>query len=374
MKPVLPDTLILPPDTRLGRGVSLQLLTLCESFGYKGCLVCGQSQVRSGNLDRIQQGDSGGVDVRVWLHPGDEPTLAHLDDLLSLVREHNPDWVAAIGGGSVLDVAKAAAGLHGAPLPVSAYHDGASIPPSPTAFIAVPTTAGTGSEATMVSVLTNADTGIKKSIRHPSFMARLILLDPDLLETCPPNVLAASGMDALTQAVESYCSNGASWLTDTLSLEALGHIHKSLEKAHLGDGGAFTELMTGSYLAGIALSNARLGLVHGLAHPLGARFHAPHGLVCSVCLPPVLEFNKDAIPEKYARMSDVVEEDLLGYVRSLSGRIQLQSPFTGKALRDPETVVEEVLASGSTKANPRQVTEEAVRRILRSLFGEEQTP
>ncbi len=372
MIPVLPDTLTLPPDTRLGRGVSLQLLTLCESFGPKGCLVCGHSQVRSGNLDRIQQGDSGGVDVRVWLHPGDEPTLAHLDDLLSLLREQEPDWVAAIGGGSVLDVAKAAAGLHGAPLPVSAYHDGESIPPSPTAFIAVPTTAGTGSEATMVSVLTNADTGVKKSIRHPSFMARLILLDPDLLGTCPPNVLAASGMDALTQAIESYCSKGASWLTDTLALQALAHIHGSLKRAYYGDNGAFDELMTGSYLAGLALSNARLGLVHGLAHPLGARFHAPHGLVCAVCLPYVLEYNKDVIPEKYMRMSEVVGEDLLGYIRTLGGRLQLQSPFTGKTLRDPDAVVDEILASGSTKANPREVTGEDARRILISIFDTKQ--
>lgn len=372
--PILPDTLILPPDTRMGRGVSLQLLELCASFGHRGCLVCGNSQVRSGNLDRIQQGRPGSVEVRVWLHPGDEPTLSHLEDLLALLHEHNPDWVAAIGGGSVIDVAKAAAGLHQAPLPVSAYHDGESIPPSPTAFVAVPTTAGTGSEATTVSVLTNTETGVKKSIRHPSFMARLILLDPDLLETCPPHVLAASGMDALTQAMESYCSNGASWLTDTLALQALSRIHGSLERAYHGDVAAFPELMTGSYLAGIALANARLGLVHGLAHPLGARFHAPHGLVCAICLPHVLEFNRNAIPDKYALMSGMAGEDILGYVRSLSDRLGLRNPFAGKTLRDMDAVIEEILASGSTRANPRKVTAEDAAQLLKSIFVEELKP
>ncbi len=371
---ILPDTLLLPPETQLGRGASLHLLELCESFGRRGCLVCGHSQVRSGNLDRIQEGRPGSMDVRVWLHPGDEPTLAHLEELLALLREHEPDWVAAIGGGSVIDVAKAAAGLHHAPMPVAAYHDGETIPPSPTAFIAIPTTAGTGSEATIVSVLTNTETGVKKSMRHPSFMARLIILDPDLLATCPENVLAASGMDALTQAIESYCSKGATWLTDTVALQALGCIHESLERAYHGDAGAFPELMTGSYLAGIALANARLGLVHGLAHPLGARFHAPHGLVCAICLPYVLEFNKEVLPEKYARMSEVVGEDLLGYIRSLTDRMHLQNPFTGRTLRDPEVVVEEILASGSTRANPRKVTGEDAAQIVTAIFSGEDTP
>ncbi|NLV46161.1 MAG: iron-containing alcohol dehydrogenase [Candidatus Hydrogenedentes bacterium] len=367
----LPDTLILPPETRLGRGASQQLLELCDAFGGRGCLVCGQSQVRSGALDKILDKQSSDVELRVWLHPGSEPTLEQLEDLLEIVRAHNPQWVAAIGGGSVLDIAKAAAGLHHAPMSVLSYHDGQPIPPSPTSFIAVPTTAGTGSEATMVSVLTNSDTGVKKSIRHPSFLARLVLLDPDLLESCPKEVLAASGMDALTQAIESYCSRGATWLSDTFALEGLRLIHGSLDKGYQGDSDAFLDLMNGSYLAGIALSNARLGLVHGLAHPLGARFHTPHGLVCAVCLPPVLAFNREVISEKYARMSEIVGEDLLAYAQSMVGKLGIRNPFAGKALHDPETVIEETLASGSTKANPRPVAQEDVSTLLNTLFQAE---
>jgi len=364
----LPNSLTLPPDTRLGRGASQQLLALCDTFGDRGCLVCGQSQVRSGNLDRILGDVSSDVEARVWLHPGDEPTLDQLEDLLALVREHDARWVAAVGGGSVIDIAKAAAGLHHAPRSVVDYHDGAAIPASSTAFIAVPTTAGTGSEATTVSVLTNGDTGVKKSIRHPSFMARLVLLDPDLLATCPKDVLAASGMDAFTQAVESYCSNGATWLTDTLALKALELIHQGLLPAYSGDGEAYPALLTGSYLAGIALTNAHLGLVHGLAHPLGARFHVPHGLVCAVCLPLVVDFNREAMGDKYARMSEVVGDDLLAHVRTMLDRMQIRNPFPGQELRDRETVIEETLASGSTKANPRTVTAEDAGRVLDAIF------
>lgn len=365
----LPETLILPPETRIGSGSSRQLLELCDAFGRRGCLVCGQSQVRSGGLDKILGERTADVELRVWLYPGGEPTLTQLEELLAIVRAHNPQWVAAIGGGSVLDIAKAAAGLHHAPLPVVSYHDGQPIPPSPTSFIAVPTTAGTGSEATIVSVLTNPETGVKKSIRHPSFMARLVILDPDLLSSCPQQVLAASGMDALTQAIESYCSKGATWLSDTFALEGLARIHGNLGKACQGDSAGFPDLLTGSYLAGIALSNARLGLVHGLAHPLGARFHVPHGLVCAVCLPHVLAFNREAISEKYARMSEVIGEDPLTCIMSLLEKLAIGNPFAGKKLHDPEAVIEETLASGSTKSNPKPVTAEDAGNILNTLFS-----
>ncbi|MFA7692631.1 MAG: iron-containing alcohol dehydrogenase [Candidatus Hydrogenedentes bacterium] len=367
---ILPESLILPPQTRQGKGSAEQLLAHCEAFGQRGYLVCGQSQVRNGNLDRILANEKVHAQLRVWIYPGDEPTLSHLEELLSLVREHNPHWIAALGGGSVLDIAKAAAGLHHAPLPIRSYHDGTPIPPTATAFIAVPTTAGTGSEATMVSVLTNEDTGVKKSIRHPSFLARLVVLDPQLLEACPPPIMAASGMDALTQAIESYCSRGATWLSDTFAIKAFTMIYESLEKACLGNVEVLPQLLEGSFLAGIALSNARLGLVHGLAHPLGARFHIPHGKVCAVCLPYVLRFNRESIEEKYVVLTHHTGDDLLTAVEALNKRLGIENPFIGKTLHDPEAFIEETLASGSTQANPKEVTEEDVSRILDELFQE----
>ncbi len=366
---VLPKVLTLPPETRTGLGAAREMLNVCAPFGGRGMLVCGQSLQQSGKLDVMRGAVTDDIDVRVWAHPGGEPTLEQLETLRSAARAYAPDWIAAVGGGSVIDIAKAGAGLLYAPQQAQAYHDGASIPPSSVPFVVAPTTAGTGSEATIVSVLTNSDTGVKKSIRHPSFMARLVLLDPDLLDGCPDAVVAASGMDALTQAIESYCSAGASWITDRLALKATALIHGSIEAVFSGDAAKRGDLLTGSYLAGIALSNARLGIVHGLAHPLGARFHVPHGLACAVCLPRALAFNRDAIPEKYAKLSETVGMDIQDYAQVMLTRLRLQSPFAGESLEDKEALIAETLASGSTKANPREVTGDDVEMLLQRLFA-----
>ncbi len=365
----LPGTLMTPLETHLCAGAALTTLDACAAFGARGLLVCGHSLERTGRLERILNANRRAAVVQVWRHPGGEPTLGQLELLLETARDHNPDWIAAIGGGSVLDIAKAGAGLLDAPESVRAYHDGAPIPHSHRVFIAVPTTAGTGSEATSVSVLTNSDTGVKKSIRHPSFLARLVLLDPDLLSDCPPEIVAASGMDAFTQAVESYCSKGATWYTDTLALKAAALISASLVRACHGEDTARADMLIGSYLAGIALSNARLGLAHGLAHPLGARYRVPHGLTCAACLPQVLVFNRDAMAEKYERLSEAVKMPLLDYVNSLLDTLNIRSPFSGKTLVDRDAIIEETRASGSTKANPRDVTADDISQLLDAIFS-----
>ncbi len=365
----LPETLMTPLETQLRAGAAFTMLDACAAFGERGLLVCGRSLERAGRLERILDAHRRPTAVQVWQHPGGEPTLEQLELLLDAARAHNPDWIAAIGGGSVLDIAKACAGLLDAVEPALAYHDGAPIPHSRRAFIAVPTTAGTGSEATIVPVLTNSDTGVKKSIRHPSFMARLVILDPELLHDCPPEIVATSGMDAFTQAVESYCSRSACWYTDALALKAVALIRASLERAYCGDDAARADMLIGSYLAGVALSNARLGLVHGLAHPLGARYHAPHGLTCAACLTQVLMFNRDAMAEKFDCLSDTVEMPLLDYVNALLEKLNIHSPFAGKALVDRDAIIEETLASGSTKANPREVSVDDVSQLLDAIFS-----
>lgn len=364
----LPKSLTLPPETKTGAGAITQLIQSCQQFGPRGMLVCGGSLERSGKLAAILGNRVAGT-VDVWIYPGGEPTLHQVERFREDARNHQPDWVAAIGGGSVIDLAKAGAGLLKAPMPVAAYHDGESIPPSTIPFIVAPTTAGTGSEATMVSVLTNTETGVKKSVRHPSFMARSVVLDPELLDSCLKHVIAASGMDAFTQAIESYCSFGATWFTDALALKAVALIHSSLEAVYNGDKSKQEDLLLGSYLAGIALSNARLGIVHGLAHPLGARYHVPHGLACAVCLPHALAFNRDAVPEKFKQLNAIVGMDIEPYVNDLLQRMEVRSPFAGKTLDDYEGIIEETLASGSTKSNPRKVNADDVVCLLDRLFA-----
>jgi alcohol dehydrogenase class IV len=309
------------------------------------------------------------MSLATWCFPGGEPTLAQLETLLEEARLHRPDWIVAVGGGSVLDVAKAGAGLLHTTRSVVEYHDGAEIETSRTPFLAVPTTAGTGSETTHVCVLTNGETGTKKSIRHPSFLAKRVFLDPELLEGCPPRIIASAGMDALAQAIESFVSRGATWFSDCAALKACALIGGSLADVFEGHMGAQAmDLLEGSFLAGIALSNARLGLVHGLAHPLGVRYHQPHGLVCAVCLLPVLEFNRDCIAGKYGRISGAMGGDAMSIVADLMNVLEIHSPFKGEEIVDRAGIVQEALASGSTAANPRPVAAEDVDQLISSLF------
>lgn len=367
----LPEDMVLPLRTISGTGSIDRLLPECMAVGARGILVHGHSLVKNGRLRRLTGAIDTGDKVVTWCHPGGEPTLGQLEGLLEICRARRVEWVAAIGGGSVLDVAKAAAGLMEAPLSPKEYHAGAPIEPSRIPFIAAPATAGTGSEATTVSVLTDADKVVKKSIRHPSFMARLVILDPDLTAGCPPEIVANSGADALTQAIEAYASRKACVFTDAIAAAAIPMIHGSLPAVYRGKGGdAAARLLQGSYLAGIALSGARLGAVHGLAHPLGARYHLPHGLVCAVCLLPVLRFNREAMGRKYAELARLLGGDPVEAVSSLLDLLAISSPFKGEPIIDEPGIIRETLASGSTAANPRTVAAEDVSRLLQELFAQ----
>ena len=371
MKPLpIPKELILPPRTLVGRGAATGLLKECTAFGKRGVLVHGRSLARSGVINGLMKSCPPGVRVMPLQHQGGEPTLDQLEELLMAARGHGAEWVAGVGGGSVLDLAKACAGLLEAGLPVVDYHDGEAVPPSRIPFIAVPTTAGTGSEATIVCVLTNAATNVKKSFRHQSLMARLVILDHGLMAGSSPDVIAGSGLDAYTQAIESYISNGATWLTAELSLKGLELVMSGLEAVYADScDDRAGDLLMGSYLAGVALSNARLGVVHGLAHPLGARYHVAHGLACAVCLPLAIEFNRGAVGEKYDVLSKMVGGDLLAVTQRLMTKFGIKSPFAGREVTDRTKLVAEVMASGSTKANPRLVMCDDVERMLDRIFA-----
>lgn len=364
-RPILPETLILPETTISGRGKLSALLSECRRFGARGLVIHGAS-----HGPRLRKLDiPGGMAVQFSQHPGGEPTLLQVSQLIEIARGHQAMWVAGIGGGSVLDLAKAVAALTTAPRPLTAYHDGAAIEGPGLVFVAVPTTAGTGAEATINSVLTNEATGIKKSIRSPGMIARVVILDPELLGTCPSAVIAASGMDALTQGIEAFTSRYATVLSDHLALESVSLIARHLESVFANPGAdAAGALLTGSYLGGIALSFARLGVVHGLAHPLGVLYHVPHGLVCATCLPYALHLNREAYGDRYDTLSHAVGEDLISFVDRLTARLGLVSPFSGKPLKDPELIIRETLASGSTRANPRTITRPDVEWILARLF------
>jgi alcohol dehydrogenase class IV len=366
---ILPNPLLLPARTIAAAGAADRLAAEAAGFGPRGLLVHGRSLAATGALARICAAAPDACAVTAYCHDGGEPTLGDVERLRACIRGRACDWVAAVGGGSVMDLAKAAAGLRDAPGAVASYQAGAPIPPATLPFVAVPTTAGTGSEATGVAVLTDPDRALKQSIRHPSFLSRLVILDPDLLRTCPPRTIAASGLDAFVQAFESAISRFATPFTRALSELALVQIARSLLPVYGGDFTAAADLLHGSYCAGIALSHARLGVVHGLAHPLGSRWRAAHGLTCAACLPAALAFNRPVIDGALAGLRDRLGMDVEAVMGGWFAAMRLDSPLAGQPIHDREAIIRETLASGSTAANPRPVTASDVERMLDRIFA-----
>ena len=366
---IVPEIMLLPPLTLVGNGRVRELLPRCSGFGGRGVLVHGKSLNAGGALDAILRARPKGLSVHVSQHPGGEPTLDQLQSLLIEARVFDAEWIAAVGGGSVLDVGKACAGLYHCVNEPEFYHNGGAIERPGIPFIAVPTTAGTGSEATPNSVLTNVKGQSKKSIRDDSFTPRLVILDADLLKTCPKNVIACSGMDAFTQALEAFTSRKTTWLSDEFSLKGLTLVAENLAAVFDDPSSpAAKDLLTGSYLAGVGLSMARLGVVHGIAHPLGMIYHQPHGLVCAACLPHAIKLNREAFGAKYSRMSKALGRDLLDVVTRLNEEFGIVSPFKGKAIPKRDSIIAEALASGSTAANPKQITAADINWLLDQLF------
>jgi alcohol dehydrogenase class IV len=277
------------PELHFGAGKISVLPPTIKLFGSKILLVRGaQSFALSASyqnlLDEVQ--DKGIMFEHFIINH--EPTPGLIDAAVKKFLTFSPDVVVAIGGGSVLDAGKAISAMLPLNAPVKAYLEGVGTNPAhpgvKVPFIAVPTTSGTGSEATKNAVISEVgENGYKKSLRHSNFVPNVVILDPALTISCSPAVTAASGMDAFTQLLESYLSSAANPVTDALAYEGLKCVSASLPMAYR-DGtnlSARTGMALASYLSGITLANAGLGLVHGFAGCIGGFFSIPHGVICS---------------------------------------------------------------------------------------------
>ena len=318
---------------------------------------------------------------------GAEPTVELARACVAAAREHGADVVAAVGGGSVLDVGKAAAmllGNGGDPLDyLEVIGSGRKITQPSVPCVAVPTTAGTGAEVTANAVLASPAHGLKASLRSPLMIPRVALVDPELTVSCPPRVTAASGLDALTQCLEPFVSVRANPLTDGLAREGLRRAAAGLRAAYAdgSDLGARADMAMCSLLGGIALANAKLGAVHGLAGVIGGTADVPHGMACAALLAPVIEANVRALrsgqpgPPALHRYTEAARlltgspaasiDDGLAWIRETVSQLAVPGLAAfGIGPQHVDDVAAKAARSSSMQGNPVALTHSDLRAII----------
>lgn len=370
MSMYFPKNILLPQKTIIDKGAVSQLAYEIAEFGSPGLIVHGKSLEKSGRKEEIAKQFSGVVKPSFFCRQRkEEPVLQEITDIIEQAKVINAQWIVGLGGGSVLDLAKAAAGLfHAKERPVF-YQEGGKLGEQGIPFVAVPTTAGTGSEVTKNSVIINPEKKVKLSIRDDSFIAQKIILDGELLVGLSPQVILYAGLDAYVQAYEAFISKNAAWYTDSFALQAITIIDKNIESAYnKQDVDSLFNMLIGSYCAGVAFAHARLGVIHGIAHPLGVLYGFTHGLICAVCWPLSLKINRGIMGEKYNEISKAIGIDFEERIEQLLSMGDIKSPFIGKEMSAKEKIMQATLNSGSTAANPKKIEANDVEFILKNIF------
>ncbi|MHA2203081.1 MAG: iron-containing alcohol dehydrogenase [Candidatus Hodarchaeales archaeon] len=333
------------------------------------------------------------IEFNTYLTKG-EPTIETIDTGVQKAKEFKAEVIMGLGGGSAVDASKAIAGLFTNGGSARDYMEvigkGSVITQPSLPIIAVPTTAGTGSEVTKNAVILAESEKFKASIRSPLLIPKIAIIDPRLMQTVPPSVTASCGMDALTQLIEAYTSIKSQPLTDTLALLGVKKASKSLLTCYINGRSleAREDMALASLLSGICLANAGLGAVHGFASPMGG-LRIPHGITCATLLAPTIEANIKQLmirdPEnttlmKYAKLGEIVSEktipsindahiNLVDYLKNLTKELNIPT-LSEFALTDSDvrTIVEKAMKSSSMKYNPIELKEGVLKEILHQVI------
>ena len=364
-----------PARILFGRGEAAKAPGLIRAFGPRGVVVHGATPARAAWLVEALGPQT------LALPCAGEPILAGLEAALAAARRHRPDWVVAVGGGAVLDLGKALAALVPAPdgpmEHLEVVGKGLALKADPLPFIAIPTTAGTGAEVTKNAVIGLPDLGRKVSLRDDRMVARLAIVDPALTDHCPKAVTLASGLDAVTQVIEPFVSVKATPYTDALTRPVIGTGLQALMQLMQGENaGARDRLAWVSLCGGLALANAGLGAVHGLAGVIGGLTGAAHGAICGALLGPVLQANRDATTGAAGARLDEVCTMLAKALGSsaVEAPLALQAWAWAEGLpglaalgvqnEQHTDIVTAALGASSMKGNPVALSEQALREVL----------
>lgn len=374
----------IPTQIEFGNGAIARLPEFVRDLGGSRVLIVGDPGVqRAGLIDRVQSVLSGAsIASAVFADVESDPATRSVDDGTVKGKAEGCDLVVGIGGGSALDTAKAIGLMLVNDGNIKEYVGIGKVPKPGAPVIAVPTTAGTGSELTIWSVLSDKVAKAKISVGSVLNCPKIALLDPELTLSLPPQITAATGMDALTHALESYVNTATQPISEAMSDQAMTLIAKSLRKAVLDgtDVEARGDMLLASSIAAMAFNSTRLGLVHAFAMPLGAKFGIPHGLVNAIMLPEVMRFNHLSNPRKFARIAEIFGEKTDGL--STEDAAALSVVAIEKLKRDVgitaklgnfgvtenrfDEIVDEALLSGNVPVNPRQPTHDDMKALLRA--------
>ena len=379
-----------PDKIIFGSGGLSQVGVEAKRLGNKVLVVLGRSAMRKGGalncLTHLLKGNN--LKYAIYENIPSDPTVETVDTGVSLARKGSYNLVIALGGGSVLDTGKAISVMVTNEGSVADYQEiegkGRKFQHKPIPLIAIPTTSGTGSEATKNAVITNTKFSLKKSIRDPMLIPEVALVDPELTLSLPPHITAVCGGDALTQCIESYLGKKSQEITDILALHAIGLIGKSLAKA-VKEGKnleARKDMAMAALLSGLCLSNSGLGAAHALSHPLGVYYKIPHGLSCTVLLPYVMEYNLPVVTKKMVKIAESLGENISSLseieaaqraaekIKEILTAVRIKENLFGWKIKEedfPQLI--KGAKGGSLNNNPRDTSDEDLIELLYKMTG-----
>lgn len=381
------NRVILNETSYFGRGAREKLVDEIKSRNFRKALIVTDKSLISAGVPQLvlEVLDKNDIEYEIYDEVKPNPTVTNVKDGLNICKNSLADFLIAIGGGSVIDTAKAI----GIIMTNSEYSDVVSLDGvvntknKALPIIALPTTAGTAAEVTINYVITD-EVRVKKMVCvDPHDIPIVAIIDPDLMQSMPKSLAAATGMDALTHAMEGYITKAAWLIPDIFHINAMALIYKNLAKAvNLKDNYAIEQVGYGQYIAGMGFSNVGLGIVHSMAHSLGAFFDTPHGVANALLLPHVLRFNGKVCPDLFVNMGNALGLDMRGLsgmdavdkvvdaVKELS--ISVGIPQTLQEIGIPESALEKLahqaISDVCTSGNPRKVTEKDILQLYKEAY------
>lgn len=384
----MPTFEFLAPEVIMsGMGSYQQVGTKARQLGSKALIVSDPIMENLGRVEELSKLLSdAGLNIAVYTGVTGEPTDNMVDAGLGILKKEGCDLLVALGGGSVLDTAKAIGMLATNGGNIVDYMGLNKVGIRPLPLVAIPTTAGTGSEVTKVTIITDTKNDVKMLISSPYLVPTVAIVDAELTLTAPKRIIADCGIDALCHAIEAYVSRRAQPMTDIIAMSAIKLLGRNLRQAWANpqDLAARDAVMLGAMQAGLAFSNASVTLIHGMSRPIGAVFHVPHGLANAMLLPTVMEYSWMGNPQRFADVAAALGENIEGYTAVEAAQVMVDSVTTlcrdlqiptvssygidkNKFIEMAPKMAEDALISGSPGNNLRVPTKEEIIELYKKL-------